>query len=612
MPRLLLAFVGLVLLVPTAHAQTPPADLSVREGDRSVIVRWTPVAGALGYKLYRSADGGTFEPVLPVAFRPPVYTDLAVTNGVAYRYRATTVAPDRTESGPSSEVEARPRVLTDPEFLALVARTAFDFLWNEANPRNGLVRDRAAGNGASASAASIASVGFALTAYGVAAEEGWITRAQARERTLTTLEFFWRAPQGTGATGTTGYKGFFYHFLNMETGVRSGTTELSTIDTALLLAGVRYAGQFFDGADADEARIRALADSLYDRVDWGWASPRPPRVTLGWSPESGFLTYDWGGYNEAMILYLQALGSRTHPVSANAWAAWTGTYGWQSDYSAFPYVPFGPLFGHQYSHVWVDFRGLRDAFMRNRDSDYFENSRRATLAQRLYAIRNPLGFKGYDADGWGITASDDPEGYSARGAPPAQNDDGTLVPTGPGGSYPFAPTETLAALRAFYDRYRTTLWGPYGFRDAINPTKNWVATDYIGIDQGPIALMIPNGQRDAVWRVAMRDTLLQRGLRRAGFVTFVDAQRAEPPVGLALQVRPNPAQGRATARVTLPAGTAGATLDVYDALGRHVRTVPVTGSGDVGVDLAGFASGAYVVVLRAGAVSERVTFVVAP
>ena len=613
--RLSLVLLALTaVLVGSADARAapePPTGVETRPGDASVIVRWAPAVGAAGYKLYRSADGGPFEPVLSVAFRPAAYTDFAVTNGRVYRYRAASVGADGSESAPSAEAEARPRVLSDDEFLDLVARTSFDFFWAEANPTNGLVRDRSTAS----SAASIASVGFGLTAYGVAADRGWITRAQATARTKATLEFLWAAPQSTAADAT-GYKGFYYHFLDMTTGRRAGRSELSSIDTALLMGGVRYAGQYFGGASADEARIRALSDSLFDRVDWAWFAPRPPRVSLGWSPEGGFLPFDWVGYNEAMLLYLLALGSRTHPLPASAWAAWTVNYSFRSDYSALPYVSFPPLFGHQYSHVWVDFRGTRDAFMRTVGSDYFENSRRATLAQRAYTTANPRGFVGYDADGWGITASDYPSGYLARGAPPAVNDEGTLVPTGPGGSYPFTPTESLSSLRAFYIRYRTRLWGRYGFLDAINPSRDWVATDVIGIDQGPIVLMIENGRRDAVWNVSMRDSVLQRGLRRAGFQRITtstdDAPAAEPP---ALTLAPNPAAAAAVATVTLVVA-GSATLDAYDVLGRRVRSFDAgrlaPGTHRVPLDLAALAPGTYVLVLRAGGRAVTTPFVRLP
>src|SRR5207247_2849612 len=252
-------------------------------------------------------------------------------------------------------------------FLDTLEERTFHYFWDLTNPQNGLTPDRAP----SPSFSSIAAVGFALTAYPVGVERGYITRAQAAERTLTTLRFFWTAPQDSAAVGVTGYKGFFYHFLDMNTGQRFQTVELSTIDTALLLAGVLFAQSYFDGPDSTEAAIRAYADSLYARVDWRWAQNHPPAVTLGWHPENGFLPYDWRGYNEAMILYILALGSPTYPVDSSAWAEWVTGYQWGSFHGQ-DYVQFGPLFGHEYSHVWIDFRTLQDVYMRGRCIDYFE------------------------------------------------------------------------------------------------------------------------------------------------------------------------------------------------------------------------------------------------
>ncbi len=612
-------FILTLFAATAAHAQpAPPADVQARAGDRSVALVWDAVPGAIGYGVYRSVDGGAYEQLVPPA-RLYGYADVTVENGRLYRYRVTSYTTAESPLSAQS-AEARPQVLSDDAFLDLVAHTAFDFFWYEANPANGLIKDRSTPT----SAASIASVGFGLTAYGVAAEKGWITRAQARQRTLNTLNFFWRAPH-SAATDATGYRGFFYHFLDMNTGRRVGTNELSTIDTALLMGGVRYAGQFFnDPTHPDEARIRALSDSLFDRVDWDWASPDPPLVALGWKPElasggerNGFRICnggfcDWRGYNEASILYLQAIGSRTHPVPPSAWTTWDDTYSFNYYFSPQPYIVFAPLFGHQYSHVWADFRGKYDAYGRsNGNLDYFENSRRATLAQRAYTTANPSGFAGYDADGWGITASDTPTGYKARGALPVQNDDGTLVPTGPGGSYPFTPQESLASLRAFYSRYRSvpygsfgTLWGPYGFRDAINPKAQWIDNDYIGIDQGPIVLMIENGRRNAVWNYTMRDPRLLDGMRRAGF-DHVPSATDGPinPAPLTLHVTPSPARGSATATLTLGV-PAEVRLVVYDVTGRAVYTqtpgARAPGTYRLPLPLTGLAAGVYVVRVQAG------------
>jgi hypothetical protein len=443
--------------------------------------------------------------------------------------------------------------LSSPAFIALppeqqafveeLERRTFDWFWDTTNPENGLVPDR----WPTESFSSIAAIGFGLTAYGVGGERGYVSRAQARERTLTTLRFLWTAPQGPEPTGVIGDRGFFYHFLDMETGERYRTVELSTIDTALLMAGVLFAQEYFDGADPGEAEIRALADSLYRRVEWPYFQVDDRGLSMGWHPEEGrgFIEARWTGYDESIILHVLALGSPTHPSGTEIWDWYTGAYEW-AEFQGYEHLPFAPLFGHQYSHVWIDFRGIRDDFMREHGIDYFENSRRATLAQREYAIANPSGWEGYGEDLWGLTASDGPKDttmvvdgverrfhtYWARGADAdGIRDDGTLVPTAAGGSIPFAPEVTIPALMAMRDRYGDRLYREYGFLDAFNPTfegatpfrgtvepaEGWVNADYLGIDQGPIVLMIENYRSDLIWETMKDNPYIIRGLCRAGF-----------------------------------------------------------------------------------------------
>jgi hypothetical protein len=444
-------------------------------------------------------------------------------------------APVAPRSGPA------PAAAVDPFLEVLQART-FRFFWESANPVNGLIPDR----WPSPSFSSIAAVGFGLSTYPVGVERGYVTRAAARDRTLTTLRFFWTAPQGPEPSGNTGHLGFFYHFLDMDTGRRYQTTELSTIDTALLIAGVLTVGEYFNGEDEAEREIRRLADALYRRVEWNRFQVQSPLVTMAWRPEKGFGPAEYKGYDEAMILYVLGLGSPTHPIDATAWDAFTATYVW-GPYYGYEHVNFAPLFGHQYSHVWIDFRGIQDAYMRAKGIDYFENSRRATLAQRAYAIDNPMGWKGYDGDVWGLTASSGPNAmiiaidgrerqfhrYWARGA--ALNDvrdDGTIAPTAAGGSIPFAPEVTIAALKAMRTRYGEHVFREYGFVDAFNPTLDvdveltrgrvvrglgWFENDYLGIDQGPIILMAENHRTALIWRLIKNNPHIVRGLCRAGF-----------------------------------------------------------------------------------------------
>jgi hypothetical protein len=430
-------------------------------------------------------------------------------------------------------------------FLDTLEQRTFAFFWERSDPTSGLTPDR----WPTPSFSSVAAIGFALTAYPIGVERGFVARAAAAQRTTATLRFLWTAPQDSTASGVTGYQGFFYHFLDMTTGQRFQTVELSTIDTALLLAGVLFCREYFTGADTVEVEIRTLADSLYRRVNWQWAAQRaPPLVAMGWRPENGWTPLDWRGYNEAMLVYILGLGSPTFPLDSTAWDAWTATYRFGTFHGQ-SHIGFPPLFGHQYSHVWIDFRGIQDAYTRARGLDYFENSRRATLAQQAYAVANPAGWRGFGRDVWGLSASDGPADvtltvngvprrfftYAARGAsftePP--RDDGTLAPTAAGGALPFAPEIAVPALVTMRERYGDPLFGPYGFLDAFNPTfqldtvplrhgqvvpgVGWFDTDYLGIDQGPILAMLANYRAGLVWEYMRRSPYVIAGLRRAGF-----------------------------------------------------------------------------------------------
>ncbi len=542
----------------------PPQGVRAVAGDSSVVLYWEPVAGAVRYRVYRQDEEALPFHLLAEVVPPEDYADLAVRNGQTYTYVLRSVDAQGRVSSDSAPVQAIPQAGLEDAFLELVQRRAFTYFWQEANPTNGLIRDRSRPE----SPASIAAVGFGLSALTVGIDRGWISRDQGRGRVLRTLEFFWKAPQHA-ASNATGYQGFFYHFLDMQSGQRAWQSELSTIDTALLLAGVLHVRQYFDGQEPEEVRIRALADSLYHRVRWRWFAPRMPLLALGWTPESGFLPYDWTGYNEAMILYLLALGAPADSLPSAAWQAWTQTYRWATHYG-YSFVEFPPLFGHQYSHVWIDFRGIQDAYMRQKGIDYFENSRRATLAQQAYHLANPNRYPNYGADEWGLTASDVPGGYLARGAPPPQNDEGTLAPTAPAGSIVFTPEASLWALRTMYRRYRNRLWGPYGFRDAYNVQQNWFATDYLGIDQGPIVLMIENLRTGAIWRRMMTHEAIVQGLARAG---FRPVSTSAAPLGTydpqSLRCFPNPFTRRLEVQYVLE-GVARVGVTVYDVLGRVV------------------------------------------
>jgi hypothetical protein len=418
---------------------------------------------------------------------------------------------------------------SDEALLERFQRGAFDYFLKHCNPETGLVADTSRAG----APASIAVVGFALSCYPVAVERGWMARADAASRTLATLQFFWGSEQSEAADAT-GYKGFYYHFLDMQSGRRVWQSELSLIDSTFLFAGMLAASVYFSADTRTEEQIRELTTALYRRVDWRWAQGGSETVRQGWKPDSGFFHYGWEGYSEASILYILALASPTHPLAAASYRAWTATYQWENIYDC-EFLYAGPLFIHQFSHAWIDFEGVQDEFMREKGSDYFENSSRAVHVQREFARRNPHDFKGYGAQCWGISANDGPGfktltidqterrffGYAARGVPYGP-DDGTLAPCAALASLPFAPQIVLPTLRALCERYpgitrESRL--PGGF----NPTlpgegpQGWVSEGYYGLDQGAIVLMIENHRSRFIWQLMRRCPYIIEGLRRAGF-----------------------------------------------------------------------------------------------
>lgn len=421
-----------------------------------------------------------------------------------------------------------------------LSRRTFNFFWELADS-NAQTPDRWPNLAFSSTAAT----GFGLGAYLVGVERGYITRQQAAARTLACLTFLKNLPQGMEKEGTGGYKGFFYHFLDHKTGRRFKDVELSTIDSGLLLAGVLAAQTYFDGENEAEKAIRETAEFLYRRVEWDWMLNKNYRLSMGWRPERGFIQSEWAGYNEAMVLYLLALGSPTHPIPERSWQAWCDGY-YFDRFEGQEFVQFGPLFGHQYSQIWVDFREIQDKYMAEKGLDYFENSRRATLANQTFCEKNEAGHAGFSKKIWGLTACDGPadwlnrheigsqclrechefQGYSARGAASDYGvNDGTISPTAAGGSIPFAPGPCLEALETMWTNFGDSLVGKYGFKDAFNPSftacgrlpNGWFDKDYLGIDQGPILLMLENYRSGLLWNLMKRNPHIVAGLKHARF-----------------------------------------------------------------------------------------------
>jgi hypothetical protein len=422
---------------------------------------------------------------------------------------------------------------TDADMLDKLQRETFDYFLNEVNPVTGLVADKTEPGFPS----SIAVTGMAITAYIIGVEKKFLSRKNAIDRILKILRFFYDSQQGKQATAT-GYKGFYYHFLKMNNGEREWNCELSTIDTTLFIAGALCAAAYFKNTNREEAEIRDLADKLYRRIDWQWALNNGDTICHGWKPRSGFLCYRWNEhYSEAMIMYILALGSPTFPIKPASYKKWTNTFDVTKVYDT-GYLYAGPLFIHQFSHMWIDFRGIQDAFNKKAGFDYFENSRRATYIHRQYAIENKLQFENYGEYCWGLTASDGPGkkklkidgkqrvfyNYIARGAPYGP-DDGTVSPWAVVASLPFAPEIVIETIRHAIEKLNLKPHRLYGFDASFNPTfpektaniHGWVSPWRFGLNQGPIVIMIENYNTELIWNIMKQCPYIIKGLQMAGF-----------------------------------------------------------------------------------------------
>jgi hypothetical protein len=420
--------------------------------------------------------------------------------------RASDAHDRRTSTKPSRR--AYKLTSEDDALIEDLSRRAFRYFADHADARTGLVLDRARLTGEATPVghpshriASSAATGFGLTALCIGVERGWMARDEARRRVLTTLRFFAeRAPQEHG---------WFLHWMDAETGERRWNSETSSIDTALLLAGVLTARQFF----REDAEVRRLSTLIYERVDFPWMlAGHDTLLSHGWRPETGFIPTRWDTYSEHLILQLLAIGSPTHPVTPRAWRAWSRK---RITYAGYTFMSDGPLFTHQYTQGWVDMRGRRESWYPF--TNYFDNSAAATRAHRQFCIDLAREFPGYGPDVWGVSASDSVKGYVAWGGPPRDPAiDGTVVPYASAGSLAFTPDISLSALRTMQEKYGSQTYGPYGFTDAFNPNTGWVDTDVIGIDQGITLLGAQNLRDGLVWRYFMRNAEVPRALRLVG------------------------------------------------------------------------------------------------
>lgn len=399
--------------------------------------------------------------------------------------------PPATSAGPALTPE-------EDAFLEELERANFQFFWEQANPSTGMVKDRCHVNAPdNGMAGSIAATGFGLTALCIGEQRKYISLADARERALTTLRFIWKTLPN--------HRGFFYHFADINTGERIWDSEVSSVDTAMLLCGLLTVRQHFHWRE-----ISRLCQDIFNRVDWSWLSEDTTLLPHGWTPEIGFLPYRWDYYSELMMMYLLGLGSLSYPLPADTWNAWKRL---TFEYDGMRYIgSFAPLFVHQYSQAWFDFRNKRDRY-----ADYFQNSAIATEVHKRFCLELHTTFSDYSDDLWGITASDSKDGYVVWGGPPAIGPiDGTVVPSAAGGSLPFSPKSTLRVLlnmRAHYPK----AWSRYGFVNAFNPLKDWYDSDVVGIDTGITMLMAENLRTGFVWETFMKNPEAKRGMERAGF-----------------------------------------------------------------------------------------------
>ena len=442
--------------------------------------------------LYRA---GSFAGALPLRFAsswpPPLLQDAATPHDVAPQDN-----PAIALTSDSGKYRFTPE---EDAFLEEVERASFRYFWEQTNPYTGLIKDRSQADGPDARVvASIAATGFGLTALCIADHRGWEDRKKIRERVRNTLRF--------AHDRLKHQHGFFFHFLNMQTGDREFHSEVSSIDSAIFLCGALTCRAYFD-----DAEIRDLATKLYERVDWNWLLQSVKTLSMGWDPEGGFLKARWDSYNELMMIYLLGMGSPTHALPAETWDAWARPI---FEYEGMRYIGAqAPLFVHQYSHAWFDFRGKRD-----KHANYFQNSVIVTKVHKRWCLGLAKQFPDYSEDLWGISASDSMHGYQAWGGPPPMGPiDGTIVPCAAAGSLPFLPQETIRVLRTIREKYGKKAWRKYGFVDAFNPLKNWYNPDVLGIDLGITLLMAENARTGFVWEQFMKNESVQSGMARAGF-----------------------------------------------------------------------------------------------
>lgn len=561
-------------------AAPPVPEATTRAFERHVELRWDPatLAGAEALRIERlvGSDWQAAGDASAADGSAPVWLGDV---GVDASLRARAVGPDLRASAASPPLTARTRAMSDPEWLDMAQEAAFRYFWFHAHPASGLARERYG----AASTCATGGTGMGIQAIVVGASRGWVPRADAAARVLAIASFYEQVARS--------FHGAYSHWVDGGTGAvipadAPDDSSMDVVETSYLMQGLLVARQYFDGPDPAEAAVRETATRLWERMDWNAFRPAYPGNALYWlwSPQYGFAhSFQLGGWNEAMIGYLLAIASPTHPIPAFCYAQGWARFGAMVNGRLFYGIPLyvgpdwgGGLYLNQYTFMTLDPRFKRDAY-----ANYEKQCRNASDIDRLYCAANPGGHAGYSGEVWGITASDDPWGYSARG--PYSNDNGTLAPTAALGMMPFTYAHSLAALKAMYRTYGDRLWGPFGFTDAFNPGADWFASSYIAIDEGPIVVMLENARTQLVWDLFMRNPEIAPALTMMGFVADSAAvSGVEPgaPAHLVLAAAPNPSRGAVTLSYALP--VAGAVeVTVHDVAGRTVATL-LSGRAEAG------------------------------
>ncbi len=562
-------------------APSPPTGLALEDLDSRVILDWNDNSelDILGYNVYRSVSQGSGYTIInPAVVSNSYYVDDSVVNGSTYWYYVTALDESCNESDGSDTMQANPVSFTPEEFLEMVAGKAFFYFWECAGTNSGVMQERMTDTITGATGGT----GFGLTAVCAACERGWIPREEGARRVLTVLRFY--------RDVVPNFHGLYSHWIDKETGEVepfSPTDDgADVVETSYFMAGALTCREYFDGTDSVETAIRQTVTELYENAEWDWMLQNDEGDTLytmswHWSPNYGFsgLGMRLQGYNEAMIAYILAIGSPTHPIPPECFElGWAATYqGPQTFYGILLEVvsASASLFTYQYTHCWVDFREWRDSH-----TNYFDNSVNATLINREYCIDNPDGFEGYGGNLWGLTACDGPPPYFYQARGPFQFDDGTIAPTAAAGSTPFTPGYSYQTLRYMYDNYRSDLFGVYGFKDAFNLSidPDWYDEDYIGIDEGPIVIMIENHLCGLIWEKFMQNDEIITALQLAGFTGVEETQIADVTP---LRCYPNPFQDKTNVMFGVPKKS-DVRISIYDVCGRLVRTL-ASGTMDKGI-----------------------------